>query len=653
MLLAAVLAALSNVCLPATGACTPATRVFTVAPAEPARTFVWRDETELVFGTIPPRAARVDVDAIGGRRVFLTIVAHEVPVTLAAGQWTWTLADASSLRVVRVPREASSLVVSAPRHRPARFDLATDRLALGRITLQRYETLEGRVVEGTSAVPVAGARITNAAGEELAVTDASGTFEIDIDARMAEAWPAALHVSAAGYGKKMLPLAEAPRPRQWNRVELSRGGGIRVRVQHDDAEERGEVVLELRRKNGKGWETVARGVTTLGAEPVAFDELDPGAYVLTCTGRAPLAQLARDVEIRAGDLSEAVVRIEPVPLRIEVSHRGQPVAANLRVHFGGRWDAQLTAAGGVFEGELWQPGALAASVSVGERGSFMAHKSIEGEAEWRIEVPDRTIRGRVIDRATGAPLAGVAVDLIHDGGGKTVETDAGGAYAFDFLEPGRFMVTATAPGRLAAEAEILLGEHDRMKLADLRLAASVQTRIRFVAPDGRPAAKTKVHDVARDRFGETDDSGEIVLELAKDETRRLFAVPWRGAFAIVDVTAQTDRSEPLLVRFEDGPSTLTISAKDDSGKPISALRYRLRYNGQDLPEDVLAWLAARDGNRWQTSSDGVSILAGLPVGVYELWPVTSPRATTTHGAAPVRVAVQAGDNPVKLTFTRW
>lgn len=653
-----LLAAAGTACILPSAECIAAEQTFAVAAADHERQFVWIDASraELTFGTIAAGVSKVDAGASESRRLFLSLASGEFPITLTAGKWTFILTEPAAIRVVRVPRALTSLVVSAPRHRPVTLAIdknAGDRIALGRIELQRYPTLAGRVVIAKSATPVVAASIESASGALLAQTAADGTFEIDIDAALAETWPTALHVSAAGYGRKLLPLADAPQPRQWSRVELTRGGAVRIRL-NDERAEPAEVALELRRQLEQGaWESVGRNVTTAGAEPLLFSDLDPGKYVLTSSGREPLAQLATDVEVRAGEITDAAVDIAPIPVRIAVTHRGRNVEnATLSISFNNRWSADVTARDGVYEGPLWQRGDLGAYAIIPESAAYWSRKSVESgsKVDWQIVVPDRSIHGRIRDRATGAPLPGIEVDLLRDGSGSTVTTDAAGAYRFDFLETGPVTVRVGTPNHLPAASQVQLGEQDHLRKVDFDLVPAVPTRIRFLMPDGSPAANARIYD-PRLGGGESDEAGEVILPLAEGETRRLIAVPWQGAFTIFTATAQ---DQPLVVQFQHGPAKLAISAKDEASQPIAGLRFRVRYNGQDLPDDVLYWLAARDGNRVETGSDGVSILTGLPVGVYELWPVVSLRSNSASpAAAPVRLAAQAGDNPVRLTFTRW
>jgi Carboxypeptidase regulatory-like domain len=371
-----------------------------------------------------------------------------------------------------------------------------------------------------------------------------------------------------------------------------------------------------------------------------------------------LEQLAVDVTVRAAEVTKTAVEIAPVPIRISVKHGTAAIAdAKLAIDYKNRWNASVSAP---YEGTLWQRGTLTAFVEVPDRGVYPSRKSVEGTADvdWTVTIPDRAIHGRVRDRSRLQAVADAVVVLDHDGSLRTARTDRTGAYRFDLLESGTFTVRVLATERLLASAsQANLGENDRVRQVDFELPAATLATVRFVTAAGQPAANAKVYDESQpDVLFKTDDKGEIVLRLGEGETRRIIAVPWQGAFSVVNVTARNDANEPVIVPLTEGPAQMTVSAKDEGGQPIGGVWFQLRYNGHDLPTEVVQWIAARDGNQLATGSDGVAVLTGMPLGVYDLWPVTSPRqarAEMPTSRAPVRFSAQPGDNPVKLTFTRW
>lgn len=643
--------------------CNAAQPTFKVAPVANVRQFLWTDSrgAEIAIGTIPAQATTVDVETLP-RKALLSITPIDVPVTLKAvldetTSWNWTLSNPAAIRAIRLPREIRGLVISAPRHRPVTFSIAVNagnRLALGRAELERLDMLTGRVVLAGGDTPLNTAAIETADGRFLGNTDPNGIFEVDIDGALAANWPAALHVRASGYGTKILPLAAIPQRRRWERVELTRGGSVEVSLNSEE-----EIALELRRHRGGGpddWEIAGRAIAE--ESKATFNDLDPGNYLLTCAGKGPLEQLAVEVTVRAAEVTKTSVEIERVPIRISVKHGSTTITdATIGIDFRNRWNASVRAP---YEGVLWQRGMLTAFVEIPERGVYPSRKSVEGtsDVDWTVTIPDRAIHGRVRDRSRLQPVANAVVVLDRDGNLRTARTDSAGAYRFEFLEPGTFSVRVLATERLLASAsQANLGENDRARQVDFELTAATLATVRFVTAAGQPAANAKVYDESQpDVLFKTDEKGEIVLRLGEGETRRIIAVPWQGAFTVVNVTARNDATEPVIVPFAEGPVQMTVSAKDEGGQPIGGVWFQLRYNGHDLPTEVVQWIAARDGNQLATGPDGVAVLSGMPLGVYDLWPVTTPRqarAEMPTSRAPVRFSAQPGDNPVKLTFTRW
>jgi hypothetical protein len=657
--------------------CDPADHIFRVDPVSFERRFVWYETrgTEVAVGTILSQSSVVDIDALRLRKAFISVSPVEpgVAVTFVAKSssieglvWKWTAVDPKLIRLVRLPRDVTSLTLSSPRHRPVNLVIQDqDLVALGRANLQRYEMLSGRIVEADTDTPLLAGRVESPDGWLLAETDSNGSFEIDIDAELASKWPTALHVRVAGHGAKVLALAEIPQPRRWNRIELLPGGGVRVQLSElTELDPSDDIILELRLHRGgapDSWETVGRAVTKPNGTPALFLELDPGKYVLTCAGQGPLEQIARDIHVKSGVITDIDLDIRPVDLRISVNHGGNLVAgAKIDIDFKNQWTASFTAPSGVFEGQAWQRGEFAVFVSVPDGAGFSATKSIAGDTrvEWVVAIPDRVVQGRIRERGTGKPIFDAVVVLNRERSKQVVRSDESGAYRFDFQESGPLVIRAILADRyLPGATELILLESDRVRKVDFDLAPAVRTRVKFVMGSGQPAAMAKVYDQTEsDVLFRTDEAGEIVLRLREDEVRRVIVVPWRGAFAIVNVASQKQQHEPVIVRLSEGPAKLIISARDEDGQPISGISFEVRYNGEDVPTDVLQWIAARDGNQLSTGVDGKTVLAGMPLGTYELWPVTSARNSRSgipSSLAPVRFAAHSGENPVTLTFTRW
>lgn len=123
-------------------------------------------------------------------------------------------------------------------------------------------------------------------------------------------------------------------------------------------------------------------------------------------------------------------------------------------------------------GEEPRPDTIVRTVQI-TGGELLDLRMATGE-DWRGR--SNAVRGTVVDRATGAPRAGIPVSL--DGTSRVATTDSSGAFAFESLLPGRYVVRAGAVGP---------GANGAMATVDVPDSGEVDTRVRLVAP---PSATT-------------------------------------------------------------------------------------------------------------------------------------------------------------------
>ena len=77
-----------------------------------------------------------------------------------------------------------------------------------------------------------------------------------------------------------------------------------------------------------------------------------------------------------------------------------------------------------------------------------------------------TVRGRVDDRATKAPLAGVTVTVTAPSGASTAKTDAHGDFLFISLSPDTYVLTAKRGGYDPASVTGVTVSADNVAVAD-------------------------------------------------------------------------------------------------------------------------------------------------------------------------------------------
>lgn len=167
------------------------------------------------------------------------------------------------------------------------------------------------------------------------------------------------------------------------------------------------------------------------------------------------------------------------------------------------------------------------TISVFDPQRYVAHTSsyhVRGSARFDIAFTSSTVRGRVIDAASGGPLADVAVGLqstsaIQSRGlTRSALTDAQGSFVFDAVTEGAYTMTASKSGYGAQPRDLTVASSPIDGL-EIVLSRSSGVTLRVVdARNGRPVtASAMVFDAAgrvvldsRGGFG----GGETELNLA-------------------------------------------------------------------------------------------------------------------------------------------
>jgi hypothetical protein len=280
-------------------------------------------------------------------------------------------------------------------------------------------------------------------------------------------------------------------------------------------------------------------------------------------------------------------------------------------------------------------------------------------------VPGASLRGRVIARESGLPLAGVELRPEPVGAqpaplNERPHSDAQGRFAVDGLEPGSYFVSALGLGLRGKSGpyELAVGEViDNLEIA-VRNVAQVSGRV--LQSDGRACQRGSLVLGAPDPLHPLPDSTDHIAALM--EAPPLSAeIGAEGAVRFAAVVPGkyyvTVRCQGQMLR--DGPRMLDVAADDLAGlvwtvnegaslrvltvderdQPVGNVEFRVQ-----LPS-LRAWadhsLAARSDAEGRY--DIVGILAPGP---YRLI------AASYYGAAPVKVQVRAGEaNVAKLKLT--
>lgn len=196
-------------------------------------------------------------------------------------------------------------------------------------------------------------------------------------------------------------------------------------------------------------------------------------------------------------------------------------------------------------------------------------------AEWRIEPgPASAVDELVIALAAGGSLRGV-VDPVLEGvrvelregewdpaspledsfptaplGGRGAPVDAEGGFLIEHLAPGRYVVTARAPGHPATHLRDVQVEEGRTRdVGKLELTAGGRVEGRVTGLDGRPRAGAKVRLRSPDVHlaTTTDADGSFRLEAVPAGRYEVSAVP----ASLAEALTQEARAE-VLVRADEG-----------------------------------------------------------------------------------------------------
>ena len=187
-----------------------------------------------------------------------------------------------------------------------------------------------------------------------------------------------------------------------------------------------------------------------------------------------------------------------------------------------------------------------------------------------------SVCGQVTD-ATGAVLPGAAVAIRHMGGGtngtQTV-ADGEGAFRFAALEPGEYVVRASAPGFAAAEQRVTVAA----QALTLHFALAVAQMDQTVTVSASSAA-----------LATTDTSTGGTLDAKAVEALPLNGRSFTDAIAVQPGVAPESSSPPNSIVMSGVASTPPSGELDSGALSISGQRETansFRVNGADAQEDV-------------------------------------------------------------------
>lgn len=585
-----------------------------------------------------------------------------VTITLEQGDKRWPVElDARTSMKPHIYRLAGGdykLTIAAPHYRTISesITVGTGELDLKTRTLVRNPVVRG-VVRTKSGEPLVGALVAPQPGKSSAKTDAIGAFAVEID----EEWPESMQISYPGLATRLVEVPPAERDTTLDAVTLSAGARVVLHITGATAKTAGlfRIIDPMSRKE------IANAAVKAG--DVVFEDVDAGDYLAILEGELPLQRYAMSVKVEDSAKIERTIELEPLPLTVHIARGENALRASVKIiNFEHRWSGTLsTDDAGDAGAEMWQQGKYIFLVQhTPEAPPFFKLDDVEGTDGARItlQLPDRTIRGRILDSSTGSPIPGATLWVNSendDGTGSSLEatTDAQGHFAIFSLLPGKHTLTAKNDSHLESEPVVIrMVEQDRMREVNFSLRGGRERRVEVVAQDGLPFREASlIHTVDGrvDRIYTTDDRGSVAVRTA-DSGSVIYVLPREGSFAVVRFTSGTPDVARVVV--PDPNASLFLRAVDDRGKPIRDVRFLVRYDGEIIPPDVLSYFDRIRGIAFRTKNDGTAVLEHVPTGMFELWPMaTNAEAfdiAAASGNAPVQVSAKPGTNEATLTFRR-
>jgi len=257
-----------------------------------------------------------------------------------------------------------------------------------------------------------------------------------------------------------------------------------------------------------------------------------------------------------------------------------------------------------------------AEIVVSKEGYFTATSPVaftEGFTLYTVDFEMTTeafrLKGRILDAATGDPLAGATVSVSNPLGVQTVQSLADGAYLIDEVDLANAEIVVSADGYLSRSGRLHYPEkkthvldvalHDAAHLVE---AHGTVTNTRTLEPESGVTLTLDGTEV----FAVSAQDGSFSLNVPMGgQTFKVF----KEGFA--DRTVKFDiNTEPLEMDLYL-PTRIGVTHPAEIDSSITGLVYDSR-SGQPIPGAVV--LVDSYGNQATTDADGEFALTGLPLG---------------------------------------
>jgi protocatechuate 3,4-dioxygenase beta subunit len=321
------------------------------------------------------------------------------------------------------------------------------------VELDRGEQLQGRVVDKSGA-PISGARVmargTGPMGSRPATTDASGSFTLEAlsEGRYT------VQASKEGFVEAVSPEIAVPATAPLT-LTLDPGATLTGRVIGLSAAELVAVEVTAGGRGANARTSVnSDGTFTLHGVPDG--RVTVNAFLRSSRMRQAVPQTV-EVTNGAGP-SVQIDFAEGLSVTGRVTRSGAPFTDG-NVNFSGKVNRNSPISGdGTYQVDALVPGDYRVSVYAPGGSLFQGNYTVSANGSFDIQIEGATVRGRVVDAATGAPVSDVVVMTVGTRTNPSVRqarTDSAGQFTLESLPAGSVEVRASPRQKYAMQSQTI------------------------------------------------------------------------------------------------------------------------------------------------------------------------------------------------------
>ncbi|HYK01576.1 MAG TPA: carboxypeptidase-like regulatory domain-containing protein [Thermoanaerobaculia bacterium] len=391
----------------------------------------------------------------------------------------------------------------------------------------------------------------------------------------------------------------------------------------------------------------------------AFEELQPGLFTVLVRGPKPLQRISTPISVGNSPVTTRL-KIPRRVLTMQVLLGGKPLPnASLTLqHDALLWTTVVeTDARGAFKGESWETARFLGKVwRDRSTAGHVIDVLLPERGSLTIDVPDRHVRGRVVDEQ--GEVIPNAVVILRTASGEVTQslrtaTRPDGTFEFFGVEAGAQILSARASSHLNSDVLTFeLAPDSKTREFELALAHGEQQELRVVDSYGDGIAGATLIAACGGNVKSTavtDATGRAPLATPSGVPCSFYALPREGSLA----AAHTHGT----VRVPEAASSLRLQLLTDANEPLSDVSLLMRVNGEMIPPAVGRQFALR-GFDLTTAADGTVWLRRIPSGTYEFWPYRGDAEglmlyeLAGDMAAPITLTVKTGDNEAKIKLRK-